>query len=115
MALGTSQLVTEISTRNLPGDKGRPARRADNLAASTSHNPTAIHGLLQGELLTAVISILKKQIFPHCLVVVATSALHSAGSGKIPAILAKICHVYQPLLANAATWSFHDSFRPRVS
>jgi hypothetical protein len=33
MALGSSQPVTEISTRNLPEGKGRAARRADNLAA----------------------------------------------------------------------------------
>jgi hypothetical protein len=33
MALGSTQPVTEMSTRNLPGDKGRPARGADNLTA----------------------------------------------------------------------------------
>jgi hypothetical protein len=33
MALGSTQLLTEISTRNLPGGKKRPAHRADNLAA----------------------------------------------------------------------------------
>jgi hypothetical protein len=33
MALGSTQLVTEMSTRNLPGGKKRPARRADNLTA----------------------------------------------------------------------------------
>jgi hypothetical protein len=31
MALGSAQPVTEMSTRNLPGGKGRPAREADNL------------------------------------------------------------------------------------
>jgi hypothetical protein len=31
MALGSTQLLTEVSTRNLPGSKGRPARYADNL------------------------------------------------------------------------------------
>jgi hypothetical protein len=31
MALGSTQSLTEMSTRNLPGDKGRPARKADNL------------------------------------------------------------------------------------
>jgi hypothetical protein len=31
MALGSTQLLTEMSTRNLPGGKGRPARKADNL------------------------------------------------------------------------------------
>jgi hypothetical protein len=31
MALGSTQPLTEISTRNLPGGKGRPARKADNL------------------------------------------------------------------------------------
>jgi hypothetical protein len=31
MALGST--LTEMSTRNLPGGKGRPARKADNLTA----------------------------------------------------------------------------------
>jgi hypothetical protein len=33
MALRSTQLLTEMSTRNLPGGKGRPAHRADNLTA----------------------------------------------------------------------------------
>jgi hypothetical protein len=33
MALGSTQPLTEISTRNLPGGKGRPAHKADNLIA----------------------------------------------------------------------------------
>jgi hypothetical protein len=33
MALGLTQPLTKMSTRNLPGGKKRPARRADNLAA----------------------------------------------------------------------------------
>jgi hypothetical protein len=33
MAVGSTQPLTEMSTRNLPGSKGRPARRADNLTA----------------------------------------------------------------------------------
>jgi hypothetical protein len=33
MALGSAQPVTEMSTRNLPVDKERPARKADNLTA----------------------------------------------------------------------------------
>jgi hypothetical protein len=32
MALGSTQPLTEMSTRNLPGGKKRPARRADNLS-----------------------------------------------------------------------------------
>jgi hypothetical protein len=32
MGLGSTQTLTEMSTRNLPGGKKRPARRADNLA-----------------------------------------------------------------------------------
>jgi hypothetical protein len=59
MALGSTQHLTEMSTRNLPGAKGRPARKADNLTAicepivldnvgpSTSHNPMRFHDLLQ--------------------------------------------------------------------
>jgi hypothetical protein len=60
MALGSTRPLTEMSTRNLPGGKGRPAHKADNLTAicepivlenvgaSTSHNPLVLHGLLQG-------------------------------------------------------------------
>jgi hypothetical protein len=35
MALESTKLLTEMSTRNLPGlgGKGRPARKADNLSA----------------------------------------------------------------------------------
>jgi hypothetical protein len=33
MALGSTQTLTEMSTKNLPGCKGRPAREADNLTA----------------------------------------------------------------------------------
>jgi hypothetical protein len=30
MAVGSTQPLTEMSTRNLPGGKGRPARKADS-------------------------------------------------------------------------------------
>jgi hypothetical protein len=33
MALGSAQPLTEMSTRNLPGGKGRPARKVNNLTA----------------------------------------------------------------------------------
>jgi hypothetical protein len=33
MALGLTQPLTEMCTRNLPGGKARPARKADNLTA----------------------------------------------------------------------------------
>jgi hypothetical protein len=33
MALGSTQPLTEMSTRNLPGGKGWPERKADNLVA----------------------------------------------------------------------------------
>jgi hypothetical protein len=33
MALGSTQPLTEMSTRNLPGSKGRPVHKADNLTA----------------------------------------------------------------------------------
>jgi hypothetical protein len=32
-ALWSSQPLTEMSTRNIPGGEGRPARKADNLTA----------------------------------------------------------------------------------
>jgi hypothetical protein len=33
MTLGSTQPLTEMSARNLPGGKGRPARKTDNLTA----------------------------------------------------------------------------------
>jgi hypothetical protein len=33
MALGSTQPLTEMTTKNLPGDKERQARKADNLIA----------------------------------------------------------------------------------
>jgi hypothetical protein len=33
MALGWTQPLTEMSTKNLPEGKGRPARKADDLTA----------------------------------------------------------------------------------
>jgi hypothetical protein len=33
MALGSTQPLTQMRTRSLPGGKKRPARRADNLTA----------------------------------------------------------------------------------
>jgi hypothetical protein len=33
MALESTQPLTEMNTRNLPWGKGRPARKAENLAA----------------------------------------------------------------------------------
>jgi hypothetical protein len=33
MALGSTQPLTKMSTRNIPGGEGRPARKADNLTA----------------------------------------------------------------------------------
>jgi hypothetical protein len=33
MALELIQFLTEMNTRNLPGGKGRPERKADNLTA----------------------------------------------------------------------------------
>jgi hypothetical protein len=55
MALGLTQPLTEMSTRNLPVHKGRPAHKADNLTticlenvgALMSHNSVGLHSLLQ--------------------------------------------------------------------
>jgi hypothetical protein len=38
MALGSTQPLTEMSTRNFPGGKKRPARRAENIAAICEPN-----------------------------------------------------------------------------
>jgi hypothetical protein len=40
MALGSTQPLTKMSTRNLPGDKGRPAREADSLDVSEPYGPS---------------------------------------------------------------------------
>jgi hypothetical protein len=57
MVLGSTQPLTEMSTRNLPGGKKRPAHRADNptlppstsrmsgnVGASDSRNTRGLHG-----------------------------------------------------------------------
>jgi hypothetical protein len=38
MALESTQPLTEMSTRNIPGGKGRPARNADNRTAICEPN-----------------------------------------------------------------------------
>jgi hypothetical protein len=61
IVLGSTQPLTEMSTRNLPGggeggtgaEGWQPHRHLwadclENVGASTSHNPTGFHGLLQG-------------------------------------------------------------------
>jgi hypothetical protein len=59
MALGSTQPLTQMSTRNLPWGKTWLARKTDNLTAMcanclenvgawTSHAPVRLHGLLQG-------------------------------------------------------------------
>jgi hypothetical protein len=54
MAFESTRPLAEMSTRNLPGCKGRPAYRhlwadcLENVGASMSHNPMGLHGLLQG-------------------------------------------------------------------
>jgi hypothetical protein len=61
MALGSTQPLTETSTRNLPGSKKRPARKADKLAAIYEPNvwnceslnlcrkPKGLDGLYRGK------------------------------------------------------------------
>jgi hypothetical protein len=39
MALGSTQPLIEMSTRNLPGGKGRSAHKADNLDVSQPYGP----------------------------------------------------------------------------
>jgi hypothetical protein len=59
-ALGSTQSLTKLCTRNLLEGKGRPSPKAHkftaickpivykNVGASTSHNSMGLHGLLQG-------------------------------------------------------------------
>jgi hypothetical protein len=62
MALGSTQSLTEMSTRNLPGSKGLPvgvygwqphrhlwADGLENVGASASHNPMGLRSLLEGQ------------------------------------------------------------------
>jgi hypothetical protein len=55
MTLGSTQPLTELSIKNIPGGKGRQAHKADLTAicepimeTATSHNRMGLHGLLQG-------------------------------------------------------------------
>jgi hypothetical protein len=56
MALRSTQPLTEMSTGNLQGDKGRPTLKADNhtdiclqnVGTSTSNDAIGPHNLLQG-------------------------------------------------------------------
>jgi hypothetical protein len=64
-----------MSTKNLPGGKGRPAREAGDLTAicepivkkmcgaSTSHNPMGLHGLLRDIVLRHMYSKVTVDIF----------------------------------------------------
>jgi hypothetical protein len=77
MALGSTQPLPEMITRNLTGGKGRPARKANNLTAiceptvqknegsSTSQNPMGLHVLLQGQfyLFTFILSRYTQSLF----------------------------------------------------
>jgi hypothetical protein len=56
MALGSTQSLTEMNTRNLPGGRGdrgvglttlppSVSRLSENVGASTSRNPKGLHGL----------------------------------------------------------------------
>jgi hypothetical protein len=53
MVLSSIPPLTEMTTRNLPRGKWRPARKAvggvstENMEALTSHNTMGLHGMLQ--------------------------------------------------------------------
>jgi hypothetical protein len=53
MALGSTQPLTVMSTRNLPWGKGRPARKADNL--TTIYEPT-VYEMWDPRRLTALLA-----------------------------------------------------------
>jgi hypothetical protein len=80
MALGSTQSLTEMSTRNLPGavkgDRGvrvtilppsvsRSSR--ENVGALTSHNPMGLHGLLQGQLFYLMTTVTSMHEAPACV------------------------------------------------
>jgi hypothetical protein len=69
MALGSTQPLTEMSIRNLPGGgvkNGWSVRLTsplwadflENMGASTSHNPTGLHGLLRRQLYLIYLTII---------------------------------------------------------
>jgi hypothetical protein len=74
MALGSTQPLTEMSIRSLPGGKKQPAHKADNLTAicevdclenmgaSKSHNPAGLYDLLLGQLYHFFIQIISKML-----------------------------------------------------
>jgi hypothetical protein len=76
MALGSTQPLAEMRTRNLPGGKGRPVCKTitlspsvsqlstENVGASTSHNPMGLHGLLQGQLYLFVHRYKEQESYP---------------------------------------------------
>jgi hypothetical protein len=53
MAPGSTQFLIEMSTRNLPGGKGRPARKADNL---TTIYESIVYKMWQPRLLTILLA-----------------------------------------------------------
>jgi hypothetical protein len=90
MVLGSTQPLAEMSSRNLRGVKGRPARRADNLTticeqlsrqnvgASTSHKPMDLHGQLQGSFQLLFLVLLAESVIPAtsaCPVVISLSTI----------------------------------------
>jgi hypothetical protein len=72
MTLVSTQSLTKMSTRNLPGGKKRSARKADNLTtiisenvgASTSRNPKGLHGLYRDNFTSHVIKVIKDKDVP---------------------------------------------------
>jgi hypothetical protein len=62
IALGSTQSLTDLSARNLPGGKGRPASKVDNLTTACnfwnlmSHSSTGFQGLLHGEFYLSITS-----------------------------------------------------------
>jgi hypothetical protein len=85
MALGSTQFLTEMITRNLPGGKGWPARKGwqphrrlwgadclENVGALTSHNPMGLHGLLQDSF-----TLPHRRLWADCLENVGASTSHN--------------------------------------
>jgi hypothetical protein len=65
ISLGSTQPLTEMSTRNVPGGKRRPARRAvssmsENVGVSTSRNTKGLHGLYRDNFTFAFCSVVRK-------------------------------------------------------
>jgi hypothetical protein len=88
MALRSTQPLTEMSTRNLPGGKNRwVSRMSENVGASTSRNSKGLHGLYRDN-----------YIYIYFLIKMATGFVSERILSNLALLILKIClSVYMTL------------------